>query len=368
MSLSLYIHIPFCQSKCFYCAFHSSPGRKDLVAPYLKALEREAASFHGTACDTVYIGGGTPTYLDTDQLSGLFDVLRSHFIFKPGAEVTLEANPATCDPKKARFLFKQGVRRISLGVQSLKDENLRLLGRPHTADEARRTFSDLRSAGFKNLNVDLIYGLPGQGVDDCLRDAAELLGFGSEHVSLYTLSIEKGSAFFERGLKTPQPEAQAALYESVTDLLVRSGMNHYEVSNFSRPGFECRHNLNYWQGGDYVGLGAAAHSHRGGTRSWNVPAIEDYVSLMETKGSALAAEETLGAQARFLETLLIGLRMTQGVDINTLKERFSSDLPSDKEELIRDLAGRGFLVWEAGCLRATRKGMLVLDEISSRLI
>jgi oxygen-independent coproporphyrinogen-3 oxidase len=365
---SLYIHIPFCRSKCFYCSFDSWAERDRLIDPYIASLSREAASYQGIPFETVYIGGGTPTHLLVEQLERLFEALYSSAVIVRGAEVTVEVNPASCDAAKAAFLKRRGVNRVSLGVESLNDDNLLWLGRPHSAEDARASFVILRDAGFENINVDLIYGLPAQKKNEALRDVDELLRLGSEHVSLYTLSVESGSIFYDQEIALMPSEEQAEIYEAVADALVAKGMVHYEVSNFAKPGFECRHNMNYWRGHSYVGLGAAAHSHQDGVRSRNVSEIERYISMMDATGSARISEEKLGTSERAMETLLIGLRMTEGVDLSELEGWLRWSLPEEKKVLIRELVSSGFLEQKGPRLKATRKGLLVLDEISARLI
>lgn len=368
MSISLYIHIPFCRSKCYYCSFDSFAGQEALIDGYLRSLAREAASYHGVRFDTIYIGGGTPTHLNNTQLADFFEGLGASVALKTGAEFTVEVNPASCDIEKAGFLKSQGVNRVSLGVQSLEDKNLRWLGRGHTAQEARRSFDVLREAGFGNINLDLIYGLPGQRAEDVLRDVDRLLDLGSEHVSLYTLSVEKGCVLFGRPLAIPSPEDQAVLYEAVAGALVDRGMTHYEVSNFCRPGFACRHNLNTWRNGEYVGLGAAAHGHQDGVRSWNVSSPARYIEMIDQTGCAEIAKEELGPEERYMEALLIGLRLTEGVDISGLEKMFSLKMPLGKQGLIEEFRAAGLFERKGAYLKATRRGLLVLDEISGRLI
>jgi oxygen-independent coproporphyrinogen-3 oxidase len=368
MNLSLYIHIPFCKSKCFYCSFVSYENKDDLIAPYLEVLAKEASLYKGKQVNTVYIGGGTPTYLDVAVLKTLFSIIHSNFILSEDCEVTIEANPATLDLKKTKVLQDVCVNRVSLGVQSFNDKNLAWLGRPHRSKDAISTFQLLRKAGFNNLNLDLIYSLSHQSEKEIKKDVAELIALGSEHVSLYTLTISEGSKFSERKIEPAPAERQAEHYLLVVDLLKKAGFNHYEVSNFSRKGFECRHNMNYWRAGDYIGLGAAAHSHLGGHRFWNVPELGNYIEMMGEKGSAKAGEERLESPARFMEAFLIGLRLTEGVDLNELEARFEQKMPAEKLKMIDDLVEHGMLAKDKDYIKATLAGMVVLDEICSRLI
>jgi oxygen-independent coproporphyrinogen-3 oxidase len=369
---SLYIHIPFCSSKCFYCSFASFENKDELIAPYLKALKKEAAFYRGQRINTVYIGGGTPTYLPINCLKALFSIINTDFVLSQDSEVTIEANPTAFNQKKIKVLQDGGANRVSLGVQSFSDKNLKLLGRPHSRACAISTFKALRKAGFKNLNLDLIYSLPSQSKKDIEKDVSELVSLGSEHVSLYALSVSGGSKLAERKVEPPLPARQAQHYLLVTQLLKKAGFLYYEVSNFSKKGFECRHNMNYWRGGDYIGLGAAAHSNLSGRRFWNIADPESYIAAFKTKESAKesakAGEERLGPEERFMEVFLIGLRLTGGVDIGELGSRFNAVLTPEKEERLNGFVREGLLLKDQNRIRASMSGMVVLDEICSRLI
>ncbi|MEK7849762.1 MAG: radical SAM family heme chaperone HemW [Candidatus Omnitrophota bacterium] len=365
---SLYIHIPFCRSKCFYCSFASFENKDELIAPYLDALKKEAALYRGQKVSTVYIGGGTPTYLAIACLKTLFSIINIDFVLGKDSEVTIEANPTAFDPKKIKCLADGGVNRVSLGVQSFSNKNLNWLGRSHCRGSAISIFKALRKAGFKNLNLDLIYSLPAQSEKDIKKDISELVSLDSEHVSLYALAVSGGSKLAERKVEPPLPERQARHYLLVTELLKKAGFLHYEVSNFAKQGFECRHNVNYWRGGDYIGLGAAAHSHLGGRRFWNVTGPETYIAALKTKESAKAGEEKLGEEGRFMETFLIGLRLTEGVDIRELGSRFNVKFTPEKEEQLNGFVREGLLIRDQNRIRASMSGMVVLDEICSRLI
>jgi oxygen-independent coproporphyrinogen-3 oxidase len=368
MSLGLYIHIPFCKSKCPYCSFASFAGKDELIEPYLAALKKEARFYKGCRVSSIYIGGGTPTFLGIPQIRSLGKIIRSHFSVEKGAEITIEANPATFDAEKAGVLFELKFNRVSLGVQSLDDRNLKYLGRPQGAADCFLAFKTLRGAGFKNISLDLIYSLPAQTREDIKKEVSGLMALDSEHIALYTLSSPEGSAFYRQKIKLPDPERQGEDYVLISQLLERRGFSQYEVSNFAKTGYACRHNLNYWRGGDYIGLGAAAHSHRKGRRFWNSDKIEIYADLMEKKGSAKVGEEKLTQEQRFMETFLIGLRLTQGVDMKGLQRRFKRSLAQDKKKIIADFIEQGMLAEEEGRLKATFSGRVVLDEICGRLI
>ncbi len=368
MSPSLYIHIPFCLSKCPYCSFSSVAGQDHLITPYLQALEIEASSYRGTAIKTVYVGGGTPSYLGARELERLGELIRAHFILSADVEFTVETNPATFDEAKARCLRRMGANRVSLGVQSLQDKFLKWLGRPHTRAEALEGFGILRRSGFENINVDLIYSLPVQSPEDLAADVDDILSLQSEHVSLYALSVSEGSRFFAQDTKPPDPDHQARDYRWVTHRLTEAGLEHYEVSNFARSGFACQHNQGYWEGRDYIGLGASAHSHMAGRRFWNTEAPADYIRRMSQERVARAGEETLDSLGRFMEALLIGLRLTRGVDIAALSRKFSVSMPTGVSGQIQAFVKEGLLEAEGSCLRPTLEGLVVLDEMCARLV
>jgi len=367
MDLSLYVHIPFCKSKCFYCSFASYPGQEDMIDAYLDMLEQEAASYDRPPCSTVYIGGGTPTYLSAMQLERVLGIVRDYFSREEGSEFTVEANPATFDRTKAKLLLRSGVNRVSLGVQSLHDDTLRWLGRPHTAAEALESYQLLRDAGFKNINLDFIYALPHETQDQVKADLEEIEALGSEHISLYALSIEEGTDLSHRQIQPLEPDRQADDYRMVAMFLKACGYTHYEVSNFAREGYLCEHNMHYWRGGDYIGLGVSAHSHILGHRFWNAAAVSEYVSLMKTKGLARAGEERLTPQQRLGEAFLIGLRMCEGVWLEGLEQKFGVMLEERRKALLRQFIEEGLLEEYAGVVRTTLQGMLVLDEMCAQL-
>lgn len=368
MNLSLYIHIPFCKSKCFYCSFASYENKEDQIGHYLLALEKEANLYKGSVVTMVYIGGGTPTYLSSTQIAYLFSIIRLNFDIAPDAEITIEANPATFDSQKADIMYQSGVNRVSLGAQSFKDESLKYLGRPHSSQDTLTSFTILRQAGFKNINTDLIFSLPRQEDKDLMGDLRDMIKLGSEHVSVYSLAISEGSKFHQSRLEGPPPEIQARQYEVVIEWLERASLHQYEVSNFAKEGFECRHNINYWQAGNYIGLGASAHSHRDGHRYWNASEVESYIAMIRDRGNATTGEERLKPPQRLLEGLLIGLRMTKGVDVGELEYRFQAKLGQEKRQLVEKFIKNGFLIKEGTKIKATLSGMLILDELCSRLI
>lgn len=365
---SLYIHIPFCQRKCFYCSFAVAIAQEHRFDEYVDALEKEAACYHGECIATVYLGGGTPSMLSPRQLGRLFNMIRSQFQLAKDCEITIEANPENLDLEKADFLFGLGVNRVSLGVQTLNEAHLKYLGRVHDSFKALSAFNDLRRAGFKNINVDLMYSFPGQSAAEIEQDVKTVLALGSEHVSIYTLTVEENSKFFIQKIKEQDGHDQGDQYQLVTDLLNDGGVLQYEVSNFSKPGFESKHNINYWLSGNYIGLGMSSHSHRNGRRSWNTSKLADYLKKVAAGESAEEGSEELGPQARLREALVFGLRMNCGVDLAKLERKFGCALEERTKEQITELMNSGLLFQSDHLLTATPAGRLVLDTIAVQLI
>ncbi|MFH1691329.1 MAG: radical SAM family heme chaperone HemW [Candidatus Omnitrophota bacterium] len=368
MSLSLYVHIPFCKSKCPYCSFLSYENRQEAIVPYLEALGKEAAFYKGQSVSTIYIGGGTPTYLSETELGILFDTIRSNFKIDNVVEWTIEANPATFDLCKAKLLRSFGVTRVSLGIQSFQEKYLQFLARPYGTQDALRAYAFLREAGFDNISVDLMYAFSGQTEEELASDVQEALKLNSEHISLYTLSVSEESVFYQDNIEPLDNDQQVLYYGHIRDWLSKQGFLQYEVSSFSKKNYESRHNLNYWQGGDYIGLGLGAHAHLGGVRFWNTSDLVCYGALLEKGIMPKEGEESLPVEQKMLETLLIGLRLVDGVDVEKLEERFHLKLGNDKRALIDGFVREGLLKWEDGYLKTALSGILLLDEICAKII
>jgi len=303
--LSLYVHIPFCELKCSYCDFNSYAGLEELMAPYVEALAVEARLWSRLLgrppVGTLFLGGGTPSLLPLPMLGRLLEALRDAFPFRPDCETTLEANPGTVDAEYLRGLVALGVDRLSLGVQSFHDDELRALDRLHSASEAEEAYRQARRAGFRSVNLDLIYGLPGQPLERWQATLERAIALGPDHLSLYALTVEEGTKLAHdvaRGVApAPDPDVQADMYEWSSERLAAAGYEHYEISNWARPGHRCRHNLAYWQCRPYLGLGAGAHSclpwGDGWCRFWDVYSPRRYIQAVEEACRARAPEGTL---------------------------------------------------------------------------
>jgi oxygen-independent coproporphyrinogen-3 oxidase len=373
--LSLYIHIPFCVKKCRYCGFYStsySPGRAD---EFLSGLIHEAEmyrnDFSHQPFSSIYIGGGTPTVLSPAQFGLLIKVIREHFPIDDNVEFSVEANPNTATSEKLSFLLAQGVNRLSLGVQSFSDEVLQTLGRLHTGEQASDAFRLAKIAGFRNIGVDLIYGIPGQTAAHWEETLDAAITLKPEHISAYSLSLDDGSLFLreaEAGRFTmPVDEVMAAMYERAVMKLDNAGYGRYEISNFTLPGHECRHNMNYWDRGEYLGLGPGAWSFISGRRYANISDTTEYAQRLSNGGSAVDAQETIGPELSAGEMIFLGLRTMKGLDLLRFEQEYGADLLRRLEKNAAPLTDAGLLCMTEGRLRFTDRGILLSNEALARL-
>ena len=357
---ALYIHIPFCNRKCLFCSFVIAVGQEHRRGEYVSALIEEMKKFQGKSIDTIYLGGGTPSALDENHFDVLMNAIRKYFSLKIDIEITIEANPESVNFPKAKFLKALGFNRISLGVQSMNDRYLKFLGRTHNAKQARDSYQIFREAGFTNINLDLMYAFPGQTKDELKEDVRAISSLNSEHLSLYTLTIEPNSRFYASQMKLDDDEKLAEDYLLIARILNEYGLSQYEISNFSKPGFESKHNRKYWLGAPYIGLGVGAHGFDGRRRYWNTSRLQDYLDRVVQSKDAIEGYEDLTDAQLIMEKVLFGLRMNEGI---------SRDLvPSNKRELVDAWIKDGLLLQENGNLKTTDRGRLVLDELSVRLI
>mgnify|MGYP001183598716 CR=1 FL=1 len=367
----LYIHIPFCLSKCGYCGFYSVTDQSRLP-DLTEALLREADFHQGRweGFDTVYIGGGTPSLLPPRDLGRLLEGIRIRLAILPDPEVTVEVNPGDLDGPLLRELRRLGVNRLSIGCQSFDDGTLALLGRRHTAREALEAVRMARQAGFPRIGFDLIYGIPGQSLSGWLSALETAIGLEPDHLSCYQLTVEAGTPLEQRRregkLVFPQEDLQADFFLRTSERLEDAGYRHYEVSNFSRgPDAESRHNRKYWDHTPYLGLGPSAHSFDGATRFWNVRSVEDYLGHIGRGTSPAAASERLTPAQSRLEALMLGFRTRRGIDLEAFKSRHGEDLLLDETgKTIQRLRDEGLVEVRDGFLRPTRAGMAVADSLA----
>lgn len=372
MKTGIYVHIPFCLKKCHYCSFNSVPYNRKTAEEYVSALTREIESCRERIEPlSLYIGGGTPTVLPWDGLSSLLNLLFKKFEILEGTEATLEANPGTLGGIDLGGLLRLGINRVSLGAQSFDPEELKMLGRLHGPEKVPESVNRLKGAGFGNIGIDLIYSLPGQDLASWKRSLERALELETQHISLYDLSIEEGTALyteFKAGrLVSPPEPVQVEMYLLAVEMLQKAGFKRYEISNFARPGFECRHNLNYWSCGEYVGLGAGAHSYIGGARSENAPSIPGYIMALEKGANPAVAREELSGEEKEREYIMLGLRKAGGIDLGEFKALFGRDLGVSAGERIQTLKAAGYLEPEEGRLRLTLKGVLASSSVIPEL-
>jgi len=368
--LGLYLHIPFCSAICNYCNFNRGLFDAELKRQYVDALEQEIQRAAGAAgADTIYFGGGTPSLLEPAEIGRLIGACAEAFSLAPGTEITMETNPETVDQARLDAFRDAGVNRVSFGVQSFHDDELRRLGRIHDARRAREALAEARAAGFDNVSLDLMMWLPGQTVAQWDANVRELITLGPEHASLYILELYPNAPLKEdmaRAGWSQAPDDDAAdMYERAMSTLESAGYRQYEISNLARPGRESRHNLKYWQDGEWLAFGCGAHSTRDGVRWRNVSGTGEYVSRISEGASPVAERRERSAEERLQEAMFTGLRLSQGVDVQVLGDRYDTNIRARYGALLEPYEAADLVRWEGACLRLTRRGMLLANEILS---
>lgn len=370
----IYIHIPFCESRCKYCDFFSTTRleRRDAyVEAVAKEVVRRNSYLPSQNIHTVYFGGGTPSMLSVEQIGRILGELRKNYVFDADAEITTEANPSDINEEKLRGWKKLGINRLSIGIQSFQDAQLKQIGRRHNAEQARQAVRMARDAGFENISIDLMYGLPGETLEAWKEDVEEALKLKVEHVSAYCLSYEEGTpltrALMRKEIEEVDEETENAMYDWLTERLSRAGLERYEVSNFAKKGFESQHNSSYWNGIPYLGLGAGAHSYDGKTRQWNVSDLEQYIRGVE-QGETYFEKEVLTKNDLYNEYIMLKIRTREGVNL--------SMVPRSMQEVCKGVA-KSYI--ENGKLRienekgedhlvATQEGIHILNRIIEDLM
>ena len=368
--LGLYLHIPFCKSKCAYCDFYSLPGCEEKMDEYVAALTAHLAETAPMAArhtvDTVYFGGGTPSYLGAERMRKLLQVVKKHYCVDKHAEITMEANPDSLfDWKSLRALHRLGLNRISLGVQSSDDEVLRSIGRIHSWQQVVAAAEEVRRAKIPDLSLDLIYGLPNQTMEQWQKTLDDALSLSPDHISCYGLKVEEGTPLWQRreSIVLPDDEAQAQMYLYTVEHLRQRGYEQYEISNFARPGHESRHNLKYWTLGEYAGFGPGAHSDFGNVRYAYSPDLDAYL-----QGQLLLSEsETMEEREREQEYIMLSLRTAAGLDVKAFENRFRCRFDGP-QKLLHQYADHGLAQATACGWRLTPEGFLVSNAIIASLI
>lgn len=378
-ALGIYIHIPFCLRKCSYCDFYSLPVStySHQINLYSECLVREIRHCDphtaGTAIDSIYLGGGTPSLLEIRQLAAILDEIRQRFKLLANCEVTLEANPATLTPDKLKGMRSAGVNRISLGVQSFQNQDLKVLGRMHDEEQALSAVEMLRQEGFTNINLDLIYGIPGQTMERWMNNLVRAVQSAPAHLSLYLLQLEMATPLaraIQQGTYRPnEEEADVQMYLEAINYLNGQGFGHYEISNWSIPGYRCRHNLRYWEAREYIGFGAGAVSFMYGSRYMNKPDLTSYLeSWSSERPAAVISLESMKGQEVVADALILGLRLCEGIDLRTFSSRFGAEALQPFNTAITRSVEDGLLKLENERLKLTKPGYMLSNIVFRRIL
>ena len=369
----IYFHIPFCKSKCNYCDFFSVTSLKDLdvlVASEISELLFRKNYIGNEPVSSIYFGGGTPSLLSIDHIAGLLKAVYDNYFVVDQCEITLEANPEDLSESYLLLLYKCGVNRLSIGVQSFNDDMLRFLGRRHDSSKLNNIISSSKLVGFNNISVDLIFGIPGMSIESYISSVNQVLNLGVQHISVYSLTIEKGTYFYKmlknKMLIEMPEEFMIDQFNATIDLLEAEGFLHYEISNFARDGFISRHNSSYWKSEPYLGVGPSAHSYNGHSRQWNVSSIKKYC-LYAGKTEDCISIENLSVTDKYNEYLLTGLRTSMGISSNYITDNFPFNIVSYFNRGLEYLCDGDLILISGDNICLTRKGMLISDYITRKL-
>ncbi len=379
----IYVHVPFCAKKCPYCDFYSIVGSA-FIKDFVRAVQMEMAMTPspGLFFDTLYFGGGTPSLIEPGDIGAIIEAARKKYDFPALAEITLEANPGTVTEERLRHYRIAGVNRINIGTQSFSSRNLTFLGRIHSPGQGKNAIRFARKAGFDNLGLDLIYGLPGQDESMWLEDLTQAVGLEPEHISCYMLTFEPGTPMDlnrRKGDFTPCPDDRmAGLFETTVDFLSAGGYFHYETSNFAKTGvsgknpgnrnrYQSRHNRKYWSGVSYLGFGPSAHSFLPPVRYWNIKSVTQYLNCINRGHTPVAEKETLTREQQMMEAVYLGLRTADGIDIGKFEQKFKADFYTMFQEPLSELVDQGLLVFSGENVRLLPRGMTLLDAIAGRI-
>ncbi|MBT6345585.1 MAG: radical SAM family heme chaperone HemW [Nitrospina sp.] len=370
-SLGLYLHIPYCLHKCGYCDFNSHPENQAEAEVYISALLAEidhyAVKLKEKRVPTVFFGGGTPTILPPDHLDKILGRVKNRFDLTQNCEISIEANPATVECETLEQIRLSGFNRISIGVQSFDAEELKLLERVHNQEEIHTTVDRARQAGFNNLSLDLMFSLPGQSPEKWKSHLQQAVNKKPDHLSAYGLTIEPATSFFklqERGLlQLPHEDIQLEMLETTIGFLQSAGYEHYEISNYAKPGYECQHNLNYWNNGEYLGLGAGASSYLNGERFKNINLPSRYIREVQVGGTAVESTERLEPLHAMGETIMLGLRQLKGISIENFENRFQVSFNTVYGKVLAPLLEERLITLNQNRMALSRKGLFIADSV-----
>lgn len=372
---AIYVHIPFCDHKCIYCDFYSIITT-DNVSAFLCAIKKEIKYYSSLYSEkrsfsSIYFGGGTPSYMNPEYIGEIISELKNNFNIKSEAEITLETNPGTVDKQKFIQFKNVGINRISIGIQSFNNDELKFLTRIHNSETAIKTVYSAAEAGFENISIDLIFNLPGQTKEKWIKNLNQAFELPIKHISAYSLILERGTILNKMVLDgkviLQDDDYDADLYEITLEMMEKNNFVQYEVSNFAKEGFECLHNNAYWHYHDYLSFGTAAHSFVNRKRWWNFSSLKMYITSIEEKGNAVAGFELIKENDAVNEYIMLALR-SRGLDLNEFNSLFNSNLLNDKQELINKLVNKGFLSSQHNFLKMTKKGFPICDEIIKEIL
>jgi len=371
---SIYLHIPFCERKCIYCDFYSIEN-KSKVGNFLQALHQEIDLYKSIIDDedieTIYIGGGTPSLLTIKEIVKILNHLQTTFHIKQDAEITIEVNPGTVNKQRLSEYLENGINRLSIGVQSFNENDLHVLSRIHSVTQAIDTIESAKSVGFNNLNIDLIYAIPGQTISIWQENLERMLEFQPQHISAYSLIIEENTPL-EKMVKTNlvspiDSELEAEMYSLTMERLTNAGYVHYEVSNYSKPGFQSKHNCNYWNHSDYFGFGPSAHSFQQVKRWWNVRDLNSYCEKLCSGKLPIENSEILSKEDMFNESVMFAIRQNK-LQIDGLESKFNVSLSDSWNTIFKEMESNGYLRYENGIVKLNNKGFLICDSIIEKLV
>jgi oxygen-independent coproporphyrinogen-3 oxidase len=368
---ALYIHIPFCRSKCHYCDFNSQAGKEHIMAPYFNALKKEMRMYSPQLADctvsSVFIGGGTPSLAAPELISKLMEDIGDNFNVGKAIEVSIESNPGTLSIEKLKAYRECGINRLSIGLQACQDSLLKYLGRIHTYEDYVESIENAQKTGFENINADLIFGIPGQTIGDWDETLSKALKTAVTHLSCYSLKIEEGTMFGDRlesGLLTPaDDDLDRNMYGLAKEKLSDAGFLHYEISNFSLPGYECKHNITYWRALEYLGLGAGAHSYISGVRFNNIYSPEEYIGLISSGASPAENHQPIGREESMSEFAVLGLRLVEGLSVPEFQDRFGEDIFKRFGPRIEGLVKKGLLEVSDNMIKLTPTGLDLANQV-----
>lgn len=369
--ISLYIHIPFCVSKCYYCDFVSFANLDNKITTYIDSLIIELSLYKEKLKDykikTIFIGGGTPTSIDPKHIYKIMRYIYENFNTEDVEEITIESNPGTISKEKMDVYVESGINRVSMGVQTLNEKLLKKIGRSHKAEDVYESYKLIRESGISNINIDLIFGLPNQKIEDVLDSLEKIINLGVEHISYYSLILEEGTyldeLYNDGKLKLPKEDNERLMYHKTKDYLKEKGYNHYEISNYSLTGYESKHNSVYWDVLPYLGLGLSSHSNLKGKRFWNTSDIDEYIEILKTNKLPIEGKEVISRDMEISEYCILGFRKITGIDKKAFRNRFNIDIEEIYGEIIKKHAENGLILNTNKNIELTSKGLDLSNQV-----